>query len=1129
MKRYGLTPLPQFGAMRVRGLFVFFVLFVFVVSGNLWTQVGQGELTGEVRDATGGLVLQARMVLTNYETNQSQTTQTNAAGVYTFTGLKPGFYLLTCETQGFGRFVREHLQLMTGERIRLDIGLRVGILEESVTVESGTPILKTESGSLGQVIGNQSLVELPLNGRSFLSLVGLAAGVALPPNSSFPRINGGRPRTNEYLYDGISVLQPEPGTIAFFPVIDAIQEFKVETNSPPAEFGRFNGGVVNLTTKSGTNAFHGSVFEFFRNEVLNARNLFAPTTPANPQKPLFRRNQFGFVLGGPIRRDKTFFFVDYQGTRQLIARVRISTVPTLLQRQGIFTEPVGGKVPQIYDPLTTRPKPGGGFTRDPFQGGVIPSSQIDPVANLLLQRFPLPTSAGTANNYLRVGNESDDQDQFDFRLDHQFSERTRIFGRFSYARDFTVPVTPLPDGSGNLTSGTVAPALTTGQSAVLGSSHLFGSRWLNEMSFGYTRRAVDRSALLLDAPPSRALKLPGIPTNGAFQSELPTFAISGFQQIGPPANTDSLFRTDVTEVVEAISTQRGVHFLKMGLDFRWERLNVTQPASPTGLFRFSNLFTNLPGTPGTGNPFASFLLGQVQDFSIDLQSKPIRPRAHIQEYYVQDNWKMTRRLTVDMGVRYTLNFPSSEVDNQGAIFNLQTQQLNFLGRNGFSRSARELHKLNFGPRLGIAFRLTEKTVIRSGYGLIWIEQTGITTPFTTPQFPFVQTVTQRTLNNINPAFTLAGGPSVAPIPPTPDAGLGQGVFSVDRTLGSGYAQQWNLSIQREITRNVSVEIAYTGSKITHVGIPDTNINQLTVDQLALGSSLLKPVPNPFFGQIPWSSSLEDPTIPLAQLLKPFPRFTTVSLFRNNVGNTHYHAFQIKMERRWSRGFSVLTSYTRSKLLDDASSVFDASIFTGPVANFPVADSFNRKLERDVSSGDIPNNVVVSFTYQLPFGVDQRRVSHGVTDKIFAGWEVTGIVSLQSGLPLAVTQATNFNSFAGFGTQRPNRMGSPERLPNERSTSQWFNTAAFTPAPQFTLGTSSRNPVRGPGFRNADLAVVKRTDFNERVSLEFRTEIFNMTNTPPLGAPNTVLGTPGFGSITSAGDPRVIQFGLKLRF
>ncbi len=1079
-----------------------------------------------VYDQSEAVIGGAQVTTSRALTRETYTTVTTVAGVYTFPNLKPGTYSVVFEASGFRKFLREGLSLATGQSVRLDARLAVGSSHDTVTVHGESPLLQTESGSLGQVIENRPILALPLNGRTFVSLVGLASGVALPPGSSFPRINGGRPRVNEYLYDGISVLQPEPGTVAFFPIIDAIQEFRVETNSPAAEFGRFNGGVVNLTTKSGTNDFHGTAFEFLRNEALNADNLFAPT---NSPKPLFRRNQFGGVLGGPIVRNRTFFFADYQGTRQEIGRVRVSTVPTVLQRQGVFSEAVGKSVPKIYDPATTQPVAGGGFTRQQFLDNTIPADRIDPVAELLLQRYPLPTASGTANNYTRVGNEGDTQDQADARADHRISDRHQIFARYSYARDYAIPVTPLPDGSGNLTSGATGNATTTGRSVAASYFHVFSPTVTNTVRFGYTRRAINRVALLLDAPPSQALQLPGVPFNADFSNELPTFSIAGFQQLGPSANTDSKFRTDVTQFVDELSWQSGRHSLSAGIDFRWERLDIVQPPSPTGLFQFSSLFTDLPGTSGTGFSLASFLLGQVQAFSIDLQEKPIRPRAHIQEYYLQDDWKATRRLTLNAGVRWTLNFPSTEVNNHGAVFNLQTQQLDYLGKNGFPRSSRELHWHDFGPRLGLAYRFTDKTVLRSGYGLIWIEQAGITTPFTNPQFPFIQTVSQRTLDSINPAFDLASGPSVAPIPLTPEAGLGQGVFTVDRSLGSGYGQQWNFTIQRELSNNLALQIGYTGSKITHVGIPDTNINQLAGQQLAIGLPLLQKIPNPYFGEIPRSSSLGDPTIARAQLLKPFPRFTTVSFFRNNVGNTNYHALQARLEKRFSSGISFLASYTWSKLIDEASSVFDATIFTGPVANFPVADSFNRKLERDVSSGDIPQDLVFSATYDLPFGPSHRLNPRWFAGRLASGWEVTGILSLQSGLPLAVTQATNFNSFAGFGTQRPNRLADPVVSASRASTAEWFNTGAFAVAPQFTLGTSSRNPVRGPGYRNLDFALLKRTSVTERVDLQFRAEVFNLTNTPLLGAPNVVLGTPGFGSITSAGDPRVIQIGLKLEF
>jgi hypothetical protein len=1094
-------------------------------------QAARGTIRGEVQDPSGAVISNAGVKAVEVRTNQEYESKTDDSGFYTVLNLMPGSYTLSVEANGFKRFTQEGIQLATGEMLRVDAALTVGNISETVTVTSDAPLLRSESGSLGQVVNNRSIIELPLkgsNGRNFLDLVGLVAGVANAPGSTTPRINGGRPRTNEYLYDGISVLQPEPGQVAFYPIIEAIQEFKLEVNSPSAEFGRFNGGVVNLTTKSGTNQLHGSVFEFFRNEVLNARNLFAPATADNPKKPVFRRNQFGGVLGGPIIKDRTFLFIDYQGTRQVINRVRTSTVPTLLQRDGIFTEKISGAVPALYDPATTAAKTGGGYTRTAFANNQIPLESMDPVALQLLNRFPKPTKSGTSNNYTRSGNEPDNQDQFDIRIDNRFSTRDHVFGRYSYAIEKSSPVTPLPEGSGSLTSGFIGDNQTLGQSYASGYIHSFSARTANELRVGYTRRAANQVGTKLDSPPSQSLSLPGIPNNAAYSDILPTFTVNGIQQIGSPSNASLNSRTDVTEIVDTLSFTRGRHTIKAGLDYRWERLDITQPPQPTGVFNFSTVGTDLPGTSGTGNALASFLLGQVNTFSIDLQQKVIRPRAHIQEYFIQDDWKATRRLTINAGVRYTLNFPSTEVDNQGAIFNLSTQQLDYLGKNKYPESGRELHKLNFGPRLGLAYRLTDKTVLRSGYGLVWIEMAGITTPFINPQFPFIQTATNRTLDSVHPAFVLANGPSIPSPSLTADAGLGQGVYTVDRHLGSGYLQQWNLAIQREIGKNFIVEIAYAGNKITHLGIPDTNINQLTVAQLQAGSALTKNVTNPYYGTIPRQSSLGNPTISTAQLLKPYPKFTTVSFFRNNVGNSHYDALQVKLERRASKGVAFLISYTRSKLLDDASSVFSNSIYTGPaVTNFPVADSFNRHLERDVSSGDMPNVFAGSVTYDLPFGPGHSHGNTGLVGKLIGGWKINSIVTIQSGLPLSVTQATNNNAFAGFSVQRPNRLRNPAL--DHRTTAMWFDTSAFQTAPQFALGNSSRNPVRAPGVRDMDLALVKQTKLAESVNMDFRAEFFNFTNTPPLSAPAVVLGNAGFGTITSAGDPRVVQFGMKISF
>ena len=661
-------------------------------------QAGRAELTGQVRDQAGAAVPQSRVTVTEVTTNVSVVVTTGPSGVFNFPSLRPGSYRIGAEAAGLRPKAREGVRLATGERTRVDFTLAVGAFDDTTTVTADATLLQTESSSLGEVVDNRSVMQLPLNGRSYLPLVALVPGVALPPGSAFPRINGGRPRVNEYLYDGIAVLQPEPGTVPFFPIVDAIQEFKVVTNAPPAEFGRFNGGVINLSTKAGSNELHGSVFEFLRNERLNARNLFAPSTAASPDKPEFRRHQFGFVLGGPIAKDKTFFFADYQGTRQSIERVRISTVPTALQRQGIFTEAVAGRVPVIYDPSTTAPGPGGTVTREPFPANTIPGNRIDRVAAELLGRYPLPTLPGTANNYRRVGGEGNDQDQFDVRVDHRASGRDQLFMRLSYFRDLTDPVTPLPDGSGILTSGAIGRTETRTQAAVLSYVHSFGSNMVNDLRLGYTRRSVGRTGLLLDGPLSEVLGLPGIPTNAAYESALPTFTIDGFQPLGSSANTNSDSATDVTQIVDALSAQRGRHSLKAGFDFRMERLDIVQPPSPTGSFRFTSQGSDRPGTTGTGLSLASFLLGQVQNFSIDLQAGEFRERAKVFEMFVQDDWRATSRLTVNAGVRYTLNFPSTETTDQSAIFDLATQKLEYAGRDGQPRSARQLHWDNLGPR-----------------------------------------------------------------------------------------------------------------------------------------------------------------------------------------------------------------------------------------------------------------------------------------------------------------------------------------------------------------------------------------------------------------------------------------------
>ena len=1058
---------------------------LFVASALCYGQAGRAELFGVIQDPSGLPVLKAKVEAEDQATSVRYAATSNERGEYHILGLPAGQYVLTVEQPGFRTYRQSGITLRLGDRTSLYVKLRLGQPSESVDVTAAAPLLQTASGEVSQNVDERTISTLPLDGRNFIPLVTLSPGVALPNGQFLPRINGSRPRTNEYIYDGISVLQPEPGQVVYYPIIDGMEEFRLNVNAYSPEYGRSNGGTVMVIGKSGSNDFHGSLFEFFRNEALNARNLFAQPGP----KPEFRRNQYGATIGGPIQKDNTFFFADWQGTRLRTGITRFSVVPTLAQRNGVFKQ-------TIFDPATS--------PRTPFPKNTIPASRFDAIGVQVLAQYPEPNVAG-ANNYVRTATEPDNQDQADFRVDRYFGEKHRVFGRYTFLRDDDTPVTPLPNGGGSLTSGVIGHAKTHGDAFVGDYNWALSVSALNQLRVGYSRRDLNQTSLQ-----NGGITVPGLPAN-SFASVLPIFTVAGFQQIGPTTAANSRFTTSITEFLDTFTVVRRRHTIKFGTDIRREALDVLNPPNPTGSFGFTTTGTNSSAVTGSGNALASLLLGQVNAFTIDIQKNVIQPRAHIAEFFIGDDWRVSSRLTLNIGTRYTLNFPSTERHDQGAEFNLNTQVLDF------PHTARELECCDFGPRVGLSYRVSDSWVVRSGYGMIYFEQSGITTPFTMPQFPFVQTVGQQSQDNLTAAFALSNGPAVKVTEPNPNSGLGQGVFGVDRHNGSGYSQQWNFTVQKTLGRDWNVEVGYLGSKNTRLGIPDANINQLPSQDLAMGAALLKRVPNPYVGEIPPSSSLGRATIAQQQLLRPYPRFTTVALFRDNVGNSSYNAATAKLEKRFSRGLTINASYTFSKLIDDASSVFSQTIFTGPVLNNTgAADAFNRHLEKDLSSGDIPRVFAIGWVYDIP------RVWR------IAGWQLGGLVRVQAGDTVAVTQATNNNSSLGFAVQRPNRISDPNELAG-RSVARYFDTSAFTAAPQFVIGTSSRNPVRGPGLQEADLMIGKTLRVTERASLELRAEAFNVSNTPPLNDPSGSFGSAAFGSITSAGNPRVFEFVGKVHF
>ncbi len=1056
-----------------------------LLPGLCFGQAGRAELFGTILDPAGLAITKAKVEAEDQATRARYSAVSDERGEYHVLGLPSGSYTLTVEQAGFRLYRQAGIGLRLAGRTVLDVTLEIGQPTQAVEVTAAAALLQTASGEVSLNVEEKKITTLPLDGRNFIPLVTLSPGVALPNGQLLPRINGSRPRTNEYLYDGISVLQPEPGQVVYYPIVDGMAEFKLNVNAYSPEYGRSNGGTVMVIGKSGGNDFHGSLFEFFRNEALNARNVFAQPGP----KPEFRRNQYGLTVGGPVQKNQTFFFADWQGTRFRTGITRFSVVPALAQRQGVFAQ-------SIFDPATS--------PRTRFPANTIPASRFEPLATQLLQHYPVPNVAG-ANNFVRTATEPDNQDQADFRLDRYFGAKHRVFARYTLFRDDDTPVAPLPDGSGSLTSGVIGHALTHGDAIAGDYNWVVSNNALNQFRFGYSRRDLHQTSLQ-----NGGITVPGLPAN-SFASVLPIFTVTGLQQLGPTTAANSNFTTSVTEFLDTFTLVHGRHTLKAGTDIRREALDVLNPPNPTGSFAFTTTGSNNPAVTGSGNALASFFLGQVNAFSIDIQRNVIQPRAHIAEFFIGDDWKVSQRLTVNLGTRYTLNLPSTEKNNQGAVFNLQSQVLDF------PHTSRQVHWGDFGPRLGIAWRGNDSLVVRAGYGMVFFEQSGITTPFTVPQFPFVQTVGQQSQDDVNAAFPLATGPTVQISAPNAHSGLGQGVFGVDRSNGSGYSQQWNVTVQKTVGANWNVEAGYLGSKNTRLGIPDANINQLPPQYLSQGAALLNKVANPYFGQIPVSSSLGTATIAQQQLLRPYPRFTTVALFRDNVGNSGYNALAFKLEKRLSRGLTVNAAFTYSKLLDDASSVFSQTIFTGPVLNTSgAADAYNRHLEKDVSSGDIPRVFALGWVYEVPCW---WKIS---------GLQLAGLVRVQTGDAVAVTQATNNNSSLGYAVQRPNRVSNPNDY-SDRTVAKYFNTAAFAAVPQFVIGNSSRNPVRGPGLQNADLMLGKTFRLKERMKLEVRAEVFNVSNTPPLNDPNGSFGNAAFGSITSAGNPRVFEFVGKLHF
>jgi hypothetical protein len=1052
------------------------LLLLLVFSNIALAQTYRASLRGTVYDPNRAVIRGAEIKIVNRETGETRTTNSGENGEYTLTSLPPGNYRLEISASGFATLPRE-FALAVNQALRIDAVLVVAGVSDPYLIISSPDELKKDSASLGTVIGNRQVVNLPLDGRNFYELSLLVPGAvpAAPGSAGSVRgdfsfsVNGAREDANNFLLDGVYNVDPKLNTFGVRPSVEAIREFEMLTSTYDASFGRNPGAQVNVVLNSGSNGFHGSVFEFFRNAVLDARNFFAP---ANEPKPKYIRNQFGGAIGGPLKRDRTFFFADYEGTRAREGITRVTNVPTAQERNGNFSQSLFGAP---IDP----------FTGQPFSGGVIPDFRINSVGRAIAALYPLPNRNVPLQNFVSSPTQSDDNDSFDARVDHRLTNRADLTFRYSYGNrnlfePFTGPAFSVVPGFGDSVrrrSQNVMGALT----------YMFTPQLINETRLAFSRVAssVTQQASVLNP----SVGLPVISTNPR-DAGLSFITITGFSPLGDEGNNPQNSVTNVYQVLDSASYVHGNHLIKFGADLRFTQQNAFRDVESRGRLQFS------PFGQISGNALADLLLGFPLLTSVARVDNPQHIRTESYNLFVNDSFRVRPRLTITAGLRYEYNSPPVDAQDRANVYDVNSGTLVPVGTNGVPRSGFEGDKNNFAPRVGFAWSLGDDqvTVLRGGYG-VYYDQSPLAPAealyFNAPYFD----------NNI--FFSLPGLPLTLndPFPsffpfPLPDSAL-----AIQRDLKTGYMQHWNLNVEREIWANGILELAYVGSKGTKL-LTARDINQ--------------PAP-----------SVLPPGLPFVP--RPNPRFDDIDLLESRA-NSNYNAFQARFQQRLTRGFSTLASYTWSKSIDDASNFFTSA----GDPNFP-QNSNDAHAERGRSNFDVRHRLSVSYSYDLPFGKGRAYLNdNGWLSTILTGWQSFGVVTLQTGRPFTVALLSEIDnsgtgrSILGFGfNDRPNVVADPHL--DNRTPERWFNTAAFAFSPPGTFGNSGRNILDGPGFQNVNASLVKNTALSESVSLQFRTEVFNLFNHPNLNLPDNFLGSPTFGRISSARDPRHIQFALKLIF
>jgi hypothetical protein len=1087
----------------------------------LFAQAVTGTLLGTVSDSTGAVIAGAKVTVTNQNTGFTRTVKTDGIGEYTVPSIPTGIYTVLAEMDGFKATALSQVEVGVDQRAKIDVKLEVGAMTESVTIEAQSPLLQTSSSELGTTVKNEQIEALPLNGRNFVSLTrgvpGVLRGIpganidgagslAWRASASFSA-NGQRSRDNNYMLDGVDNNETWLQTVVIFPSVDAIDEFKLQTSTYSAEFGRSTGGVVNLQIKSGTNSYRGSVFEFHRNDALDANNFF--NNRAGRKKPEFTQNQFGGTFGGPIFQDKTFFFADYQGHREKLGHTFLSTVPSNKMRAGDFSEI--SRV--IYDPATGQP----------FSGSFIPTNRWDDAStNILRELYPAPNTAGTIgafgqpiNNYLINPVKERQDNQFDLKVDHNLSTNNRFFTRYSYQKVHRLQPATLEHGDAGATFG-AGDGNIAAQGAAFNDTHTFASNWLNEFRFGWTQIEFAMTSIDHGSNLAREMGIPGINDYPAV-SAMSQLIFQSIRNLGANSNQPLITNQNDFQIFDNVTWIKGKHTLKSGGSLTLRSREILNADNPVGQFSFNNNQTsNCAGQPSTcvlnsttGFDVASFLLGYTSQKIRNLSGltagewttyKETRPEFSL---YVQDDWRATQKLTLNLGLRWDVYPPWIEIDDRQSNFDATTGDFVIASDNAqiggieVGRRLQTYSKGDFGPRLGFAYDVfgDGNTLVRGGYGMFWNFTPGGTSSSKAQNQPFLDSVslTPAPVSSTGVSLRLEDGLDKAtggdPVNPR---GNSRSIF--DPEFRDGYAHNFNVNVQRGIGTNYLIEAAYAGSRGRHM-VTKIDINQAP-PRAGIGDA-----------------NVNRPFIVLAPAMRSMSQSQAIGVIDHN-------ALLLKFQRRFANNFSFMNSYTLGKTMD-----YSSDNESGITNNLDLDYNWGP------SDYDVRHTLSSSWVYEIPWA----------REKLYGGWQANGIVYWRTGLPFTVTQAQGVRS-TGTGN-RPNQICGGE-LSNP-TVEKWFDTSCFvSPADTTaTYGDTARNSMRGPGQFNIDASLIKNTRFG-RFNAELRIEAFNVLNhaqfaNPGVGNSGAQLGTGAFGQIGQmlsspscslcGSTERQVQIGVKVRF